>query len=177
MTDSNVTGIAKAARKIPITASLQSHEASDGKKTRVKYLLGCERIAPPFFACTQSFFSWRQKMRPRTHEQEGAADDDDDRGHRVGGDVAEVLVERAGHREEEVEVDERPGDREEDLLDEVGGERAGERAARDDRDEHQQRHERADVRRQEAVHRHADGVGGDDRRELDLAGIGGARMP
>ena len=32
MIDSNVTGIAKAARKIPITPSLQSHERNDGRK-------------------------------------------------------------------------------------------------------------------------------------------------
>ena len=36
MIDSKVTGIAKAARKIPITASLQSHEKSDGRNARVK---------------------------------------------------------------------------------------------------------------------------------------------
>ncbi len=63
MIDSNVTGMAKAARKIPITSSLQSHERSEGRKTRVAYRLGCERIAPPAFACAQSFLTWRQKMR------------------------------------------------------------------------------------------------------------------
>ena len=31
MTDSNVTGIVKAARKIPITASLHDHERNDGR--------------------------------------------------------------------------------------------------------------------------------------------------
>ena len=36
MIDSNVTGIAKAARKMPITASLQSHDGSEGRKTREK---------------------------------------------------------------------------------------------------------------------------------------------
>ncbi len=36
MIDSNVTGIANAARKIPITASLQSQERSDGRNARVR---------------------------------------------------------------------------------------------------------------------------------------------
>ena len=65
MIDSNVTGIAKAARKIPITASLQSQDSSDGRNTRVRYSFGRERITPPCFAFSQSFFSCRQKMRPR----------------------------------------------------------------------------------------------------------------
>ena len=42
MIDSNVTGIAKAARKIPITPSLQSHERSDGRNALVRYRLGRE---------------------------------------------------------------------------------------------------------------------------------------
>jgi hypothetical protein len=36
MIDLNVTGIAKAARKIPITASLQSQERNEGRKTRAR---------------------------------------------------------------------------------------------------------------------------------------------
>ena len=32
MIDSNVTGMAKAARKIPITTSLQSHDRKEGRK-------------------------------------------------------------------------------------------------------------------------------------------------
>ena len=36
MIDSNVTGMAKAARKIPITTSLQVHERNEGRKTRRK---------------------------------------------------------------------------------------------------------------------------------------------
>ena len=66
MIDSKVTGMANAARKMPITASLQSHDRRDGRKTRVAYLLGWERIAPPAFACAHSFLSWRQKIRPTT---------------------------------------------------------------------------------------------------------------
>ena len=65
MTDSNVTGIVKAARKTPITASLQSQERNDGRNECVRYSLGRERITPPCFACAQSFFSCFQKMRPR----------------------------------------------------------------------------------------------------------------
>src|SRR5687768_12736539 len=65
MTDSKVTGIVKAARKIPITASLQSQERSDGRKECVKYSFGRERITPPCFAFSQSFFSCFQKTRAR----------------------------------------------------------------------------------------------------------------
>ena len=65
MTDSNVTGIAKAARKIPITVSLHSQERNDGRNAWVRYSFGRERITPPCFACSHSFFTWRQKMRPR----------------------------------------------------------------------------------------------------------------
>ena len=86
--------------------------------------------------------------------------------------VAEADVERPRHAQEHVEVDERPGDREEDLLHEIRGDRPRQRAARDDGDEHQQGDERADVRRQEAVHCHADGIRRDDRPELDLVAIG-----
>src|SRR5215203_430203 len=64
MIDSKVTGIAKAARKMPVTVSLQSHEASDGRNALVRYRLGVARITPPCFAWAHSFFTWRQKMRP-----------------------------------------------------------------------------------------------------------------
>ena len=36
MIDSNVTGMAKAARKMPTTISLQVHDRKEGKKTREK---------------------------------------------------------------------------------------------------------------------------------------------
>ncbi len=65
MIDSNVTGIANAARKIPITASLQSQERNDGRNAYFRYSFGRERIAPPCFAFTQSFFSCFQNMRAR----------------------------------------------------------------------------------------------------------------
>ena len=65
MTDSNVTGIANAARKIPITVSLHSQESNEGRNTRSMYSFGRERIAPPCFAFSQSFFTCTQKMRPR----------------------------------------------------------------------------------------------------------------
>ena len=64
MIDSKVTGIAKAARKMPMTASLQSQEASDGRNALVRYRFGVARITPPCFACSHSFLTCRQKMRP-----------------------------------------------------------------------------------------------------------------
>ncbi len=48
---------------------------------------------------------------------------------------------------------------------------------RDQCDEHQQRHEGADVGREEVVHRDADGVGGDDLPRDDLLRIGGGEDP
>ena len=66
MTDSKVTGIVKAARKIPITTSLHDQERNAGRNECVKYSFGRERITPPCFAFAQSFFSCRQKMRARS---------------------------------------------------------------------------------------------------------------
>src|SRR4051812_23425351 len=66
MIDSNVTGIAKAARKIPITASLHSQERRAGRKEYVRYSFGWVRIAPPCLAFSQSFFSCFQNMRAST---------------------------------------------------------------------------------------------------------------
>ena len=115
---------------------------------------------------------------PSEHDdQDGAPDDDHDHRHGVILEAAEVQVEAPRDREEEIEVDERPGDREEDLLHEVRGDRAAEGRGRDDRHEHQERHERADVRGQEAVHRDTDRVRGDDRRDPHLARIGKAEDP
>jgi hypothetical protein len=64
MTDSKVTGIAKPARKTAITPSLQSQDRKEGRKARVRYSVGRVRITPPCFACSQSFFTFPQKMRP-----------------------------------------------------------------------------------------------------------------
>jgi hypothetical protein len=36
MIDSNVTGMANAARKMPTTMSLQVHDRNEGRKTREK---------------------------------------------------------------------------------------------------------------------------------------------
>ena len=136
---------------------------NEGSATRERYRLGCERIAPPCLAWSQSFLTWRQKMRATTHEQADAAEDDGEGGRRVMVLAAEADVEGRGHREEEIEIDEGAGGDEEDLLDEVGGDGAPEGRRRDDRDEHQQRHERAEIRGQEAVAGDPDGVGGEDR--------------
>jgi hypothetical protein len=47
----------------------------------------------------------------------------------------------------------------------------------DERDEHEQCHERPDVGREEVVHRDADGIGGDDRGEGDLVPVGRLEDP
>ena len=77
-------------------------------------------------------------------------------------DEAELEVERPRNRDEEVEVDERPDDGVEDLLDERCADDARERRAANQGDVHQEGGERADVRRQEAVHRDPGSVGGED---------------
>ena len=116
-------------------------------------------------------------MRTTSDDQEHAAGDDPEEERRVCVLLAEADVELARDGEEEVQVDRGPDDRVEDLLDEVRGDRSAERAGRDDRDEHQERHERPEVGRQEAVSGDADGVGGDDRPDRHLAGVGGAEDP
>jgi hypothetical protein len=73
----------------------------------------------------------------------------------------ELALERAGDRREQVDVDERPGEREEDLLHDRPAEHAREVGAGDDRHEHQQHHERADVGRKEAVESDAGRIGGE----------------
>ena len=79
------------------------------------------------------------------------------------GDVAELDVERAADGREEIDVDERADDREEDLVHQVAGKDSGEGRAGHDRHEHQEHHERPDVRRQYAVHRDRGRVRRDDR--------------
>ena len=109
------------------------------------------------------------------HEEYTHTDDDEQGEPRMRGLVAETDIEGAGNTQKHVEVDERPGEGEEDLLHEIRRDRSADRAARDDGHEHEQRHERADVRRQEAVHRHAYRIGGDDRPQLDLPRVGHAQ--
>ena len=90
-------------------------------------------------------------------------------------DEAELDVERAAHRQEEVEVDEGADQREEDLLHRVAAEDSRERRAGDDRREHQQHHERAEVRRQDAVQRDGGGVAGEDLDPAHVARVGVAQ--
>jgi hypothetical protein len=85
----------------------------------------------------------------------------------------ELALERARHGREQVHVDERAGEREEDLLHQHAPQHPWQVRARDDRDEHQQHHEGADVGRQEAVQRNAGGVGG----EHLPVGCGRIRIP
>jgi hypothetical protein len=79
--------------------------------------------------------------------------------------AAELRREGARDRRKQVDVDEGANDGEEDLLHEEAGEHARERGAGDDRDEHEKRHDRAQVRGQERVERSADRVGSQDGRE------------
>ena len=100
---------------------------------------------------------------PEQEDQEGTADDDQQREQGVVAEPAELDVEGRSRLEEQQAVDDGADDGEEDLVDDVSGEDPREAGAGDDRNEHQQRHERADVGRQEAVHPDTDGIGGHDR--------------
>src|SRR5215469_8592118 len=66
MIESKVTGIENAARKIPVTISLQHQARNEGRNTHSRYFFGCDRITPPCFACSHSFFTCRQKILART---------------------------------------------------------------------------------------------------------------
>src|SRR6516164_7348886 len=66
MIESNVTGIASAARKMPVTTNLHNQDRNDGRTTHSMYFFGCERMTPPCLACAHSFFTCRQKIRAST---------------------------------------------------------------------------------------------------------------
>ncbi len=91
--------------------------------------------------------------------------------------VAELELERSGDLGEQVEVDEGPDDHVEDLLDHVAGEDSRERRPADDRDVHDERHERAHVRRDDVVQGDAGGVGREHGHVGDAAGIRVAQDP
>src|SRR5215204_3570069 len=65
MIESNVTGIANAARKIAVTIRAHVQLRKEGRKTRAMYRRGCDRITPPCLAFAHSFFTSRQKIRAR----------------------------------------------------------------------------------------------------------------
>ena len=96
-----------------------------------------------------------------------------DHGRRcVGVHELELHVERALDGQEQVDVDEEAADREEDLLHGVAAEDRGERCAGDDRREHQQHCECAEVRRQDAVQRNRRGVTGENLTPANTIAIG-----
>jgi hypothetical protein len=61
--------------------------------------------------------------------------------------------------DEEVGEDEDRGDREEDLLNDEGADQPGEGGRGDHRRQHDEHHDRPEVRREDAVQRDADSVG------------------
>ena len=91
--------------------------------------------------------------------------------------VAELELERARDGAEEPDVDQRPDDEVEDLLDDIAAEDAGERRSLDDRDVHEEHHERAHVRGHEVVQCDAGRVGGEHRHVRDAAGVRVAQDP
>src|SRR5215475_1930614 len=60
---SKVTGMSYAARKTAITPRLAIQPSSEGVKTRIKYLRGSARIAPPSFASFHHLTTLGQKAR------------------------------------------------------------------------------------------------------------------
>ena len=111
-------------------------------------------------------------------EEKYGPEDDQSGQDLVRRDVPELDVEGAGDGQEEVEVDERAGEREEDLLHKKAREDAGEGRSGDEREEDEHHHEGADVRRQEPVQRYADRVRREDGLEGKLdVGIRVAQYP
>ena len=126
-----------------MTPSLQSQERNEGRNAPrhvlARALSGSPRPASPGPRASspvarRSGASMTTSSAPPTTTM--TAED------RCSFQAAEVDVEAVRHRQEQVEVHERPGDGEEDLLDGVRGDRAGKRRGRDDGREHDQRHER-----------------------------------
>ena len=135
-------------------------------------------MPPPSFASSHQLDDLRPEGADQQVDQEGAAEQQDRRRPRALVHEGELDVERAADRQEEVEVGEGADDGEEDLLDHVGAEHAGEGRAGDDRREHQQHHEGADVRRQEAVQRHRGRVAGEhDPEARRRVGVAEDRVP
>ena len=95
-------------------------------------------------------------------DEDDGADDQQRHEKAVVVDESQLQVERARNGEEEVQVDEHADRRVEDLLDECRAEHPGEGRAADQGDVHQQRHDGADVGRQEPVHRYSCGIRGQD---------------
>ena len=114
-------------------------------------------------------------------DEEDRAGDDPEGEHGMVGDriplIAELELERAGDLGEEVEVDEGPDDHVEDLLDHVAGEDSRERRPADDRDVHDERHERAHVRGDDVVQRNAGRVRGEHGHVRHTAGVRIAQDP
>src|SRR5262249_26913848 len=66
MSVSNVTGIAYAARKAPITQSIAIQLITPGTNTRTRYARGWPRIAPPAFASPHHRTTRGREGRTRT---------------------------------------------------------------------------------------------------------------
>lgn len=101
----------------------------------------------------------------RQHEQDDRADEQQDHQRRVVGEETELDREGAADREEQIEVEPHVEDGEGDLLDDQAGEDEREGRARDQRGEHRQHHEGAEVGRKEPVERDRDRVGGEHEAE------------
>jgi hypothetical protein len=134
-------------------------------------------MTPPSLACAQNILHVSPEDPAEDQEEQRRRGDDHDREARMRGHIAEVQVERAGDAQEHVQVDEGASEGEEDLLHQVRRDRAPDRTTGDDRDEHQQGDERADVRGEKAVHRDTHRVRCDHRPELDFLPIGRFQDP
>jgi hypothetical protein len=120
----------------PITASLQSQERNEGRKDGQQVAPGLREDYAALLGLGPELLELAPEDAAQHDDEKGRAEQDREGEQRVGGEVAEVLAERAGHGEEEAQVNEGAGDRKEDLLDEVGRQRSRERAAGDEGDEH-----------------------------------------
>lgn len=90
----------------------------------------------------------RRDGNEERRERHGAGRDGK-RQKRAAAQEAELDIDRLADAQEEVEVDDATGGDEEQLVDGIAGGDTRERRAPNDRDEHEQRHERPEVRREE----------------------------
>lgn len=147
-------------------------DGNDGKARRVAAELGQDqageypaRRVQDGSAGDQLLAKFRQSLPEDARQQDekddcAGGDQEDERS--VIGDEAELDRERAADREEEVEVEGDVENGEGDLLDDQSRDHKREGGAGNQRREHHQHHEGADVGGQEAVERDRRGVGGED---------------
>ena len=139
---------------------MASHAPSDGSATRKAYSRGGQDRSALDGLGPEPLQLAPEDPAEDEHEHRGAGDPEHQ--HRVIVTTWGVTAPATRAPTEQVDVDERPGEAEEDLLDDHAAEHARQVGAGDDRHVHQQADDGADVGGQEPVQRHAGRVGRED---------------